>query len=49
MKRRKVSVEDDSDDEFGLDEATQKAMLEDGMPQVLYLIFWGSLISLNGS
>jgi DNA mismatch repair protein MSH6 len=30
-KRRKVSVEDDSDDEFGLDAATQQAMLEDGM------------------
>jgi hypothetical protein len=30
-KRRRVSVEDDSDDEFGLDPATQQAMLEDGM------------------
>ncbi|KAL6703792.1 DNA mismatch repair protein msh6 [Coniothyrium glycines] len=28
-KRRRVSVEDDSDDEFGLDAATQQAMLED--------------------
>ncbi|KAH7406171.1 muts domain V-domain-containing protein [Phaeosphaeria sp. MPI-PUGE-AT-0046c] len=28
-KRRRVSVEDDSDDEFGLDDATQQAMLED--------------------
>lgn len=45
----RVSVEDDSDDEFGLDEATQKAMLEDGMPQVLYFVFWSSLIALNRS
>ena len=30
IKRRRVSVEDDSDDEFGLDDATQQAMLEDG-------------------
>jgi DNA mismatch repair protein MSH6 len=29
IKRRRVSVEDDSDDEFGLDAATQQAMLED--------------------
>jgi DNA mismatch repair protein MSH6 len=29
-KRRRVTVEDDSDDEFGLDAATQQAMLEDG-------------------
>ena len=31
IKRRRVSVEDDSDDEFGLDAATQQAMVEDGM------------------
>jgi DNA mismatch repair protein MSH6 len=37
IKRRRVSVEDDSDDEFGLDPATQQAMLEDGMP--LYTLF----------
>jgi hypothetical protein len=30
-------VEDDSDDEFGLDPATQQAMLEDGM--YMYLAF----------
>jgi hypothetical protein len=30
-KRLRVCVEDDSDDEFGLDAATQQAMLEDGM------------------
>lgn len=30
MKRRRVSLED-SDDEFGLDAATQAAMLEEGM------------------
>jgi DNA mismatch repair protein MSH6 len=30
MKRRRVSVDDDSDDEFGLDAATQAAMVEDG-------------------
>lgn len=30
IKRRRVSVEDDSDDEFGLDAATQQAMVEDG-------------------
>lgn len=30
-KRRRVSVDDDSDDEFGLDAATQAAMVEDGM------------------
>lgn len=30
-KRRRVSAEDDSDDEFGLDAATQQAMVEDGM------------------
>ncbi|KAJ4336158.1 DNA mismatch repair protein msh6 [Didymella glomerata] len=29
MKRRRVSVDDDSDDEFGLDAATQAAMVED--------------------
>ncbi|OAL05848.1 DNA mismatch repair protein Msh6 [Phaeosphaeriaceae sp. SRC1lsM3a] len=29
IKRRRVSVEDDSDDEFGLDDATQQAMLDD--------------------
>ena len=29
IKRRRV-VSDDSEDEFGLDEATQQAMLEDG-------------------
>jgi DNA mismatch repair protein MSH6 len=29
-KRRRVSVDDDSDDEFGLDAATQAAMIEDG-------------------
>jgi hypothetical protein len=29
-KRRRVSVDDDSDDEFGLDAATQQAMLDDG-------------------
>ena len=29
-KRRKVSIEEESDDEFGLDAATQEAMLEDG-------------------
>jgi DNA mismatch repair protein MSH6 len=29
-KRQRVSVEDDSDDEFGLDAATQQAMIEDG-------------------
>jgi DNA mismatch repair protein MSH6 len=28
-KRMRVSVEEDSDDEFGLDAATQQAMLED--------------------
>jgi DNA mismatch repair protein MSH6 len=32
-KRRRVSLED-SDDEFGLDTATQEAMLEDGMPYI---------------
>jgi DNA mismatch repair protein MSH6 len=31
VKRRRVSVEEDSDDEFGLDDAMQQAMLEDGM------------------
>lgn len=31
IKRQRISVEDDSDDEFGLDPATQQAMLEDGM------------------
>lgn len=30
-KRQRVSVDDDSDDEFGLDAATQAAMVEDGM------------------
>lgn len=30
-KRRRVSVDDDSDDEFGLDAATQQAMIDDGM------------------
>jgi DNA mismatch repair protein MSH6 len=35
-KRMRVSVEDDSDDEFGLDAATQQAMLEDdGMSHIL--------------
>jgi len=29
MKRMRVSVEDDSDDEFGLDAATQQAMMDD--------------------
>lgn len=29
MKRRRVSLDDDSDDEFGLDAATQQAMLDD--------------------
>lgn len=34
LKRRRVAVED-SDDEFGLDEATQQAMMdEDGMSTV---------------
>jgi DNA mismatch repair protein MSH6 len=32
-KRRKV-IEEDSDDEFGLDAATQQAMLEDGTPTI---------------
>jgi hypothetical protein len=36
-KRRRVSVKDDSDDQFGLDPATQQAMLEDGMS--LYMVF----------
>ncbi|OSS44482.1 hypothetical protein B5807_10778 [Epicoccum nigrum] len=31
IKRRRVSVEDDSDDEFGLDAATQQAMVEDDL------------------
>jgi DNA mismatch repair protein MSH6 len=31
IKRQRISVEEDSDDEFGLDPATQQAMLEDGM------------------
>lgn len=30
-KRQRVSLEDDSEDEFGLDAATQAAMVEDGM------------------
>jgi DNA mismatch repair protein MSH6 len=30
IKRRRLSIDDDSDDEFALDAATQKAMLEDG-------------------
>ena len=29
-KRMRVSLDDDSDDEFGLDAATQQAMIEDG-------------------
>ncbi|KAF2132105.1 DNA mismatch repair protein Msh6 [Dothidotthia symphoricarpi CBS 119687] len=29
QKRRKVSIQDDSDDEFGLDAATQQAMVDD--------------------
>jgi DNA mismatch repair protein MSH6 len=33
-KRRRVSIDDDSDDEFGLDAATQNAMLEDGMSRL---------------
>lgn len=33
-KRQRVSVEDDSDDEFGLDAATQQAMIEDGMADI---------------
>jgi DNA mismatch repair protein MSH6 len=31
IKRRRLSIDDDSDDEFELDAATQNAMLEDGM------------------
>jgi DNA mismatch repair protein MSH6 len=29
-KRRRVVVDEDSDDEFALDEATQRALVEDG-------------------
>jgi DNA mismatch repair protein MSH6 len=37
IKRRRVAVEEDSDDEFGLDDAMQQAMLEDGMSTYLAL------------
>lgn len=39
IKRRRVTVEDDSDDEFGLDDATQQAMLDedDGMSELRLL------------
>jgi DNA mismatch repair protein MSH6 len=37
IKRRRVAVEEDSDDEFGLDDAMQQAMLEDGMSTCLVL------------
>ena len=31
IKRRRLSIDDDSDDEFELDAATQNAMLEEGV------------------
>lgn len=33
-KRKRVVVDDDSDDEFALDEATQQALVEDGKPSM---------------
>lgn len=34
-----MSVDDDSDDEFGLDAATQQAMIEDGMINICNIEF----------
>lgn len=42
-KRRKTSVEE-SEDEFGLDAATQEAMLEEGMQRHALSLMWAPLM-----
>jgi hypothetical protein len=44
VKRRRLSIDDDSDDEFALDAATQNAMLEDGT-QILHV--WNTKATAN--